>query len=59
MTVDHHTAPAPPTAAKHIFDAGGTDPDFYFPPKRASAGSAGFFRFVRTLPGRLARTLRG
>jgi hypothetical protein len=58
MTAHHQAPPAPPVAGERIFDAGGTDPDFYFPPKRTAATTGGFFRFVRTLPGRLARTLR-
>jgi hypothetical protein len=50
---------APPAPAQHVFDAGGTDPDFYFPQSHAGARDGGFLRLVRALGGRLVRTLRG
>jgi hypothetical protein len=56
------TAPRHPSTVEHVFEAGGSDPDFYFPPTQtASAGppNGSFFSFVRSLPGRLARSLRG
>lgn len=56
------TAPRHPSTVEHVFEAGGSDPDFYFPPTRASSPGSpngSFFSFVRSLPGRLVRSLRG
>jgi len=54
------TAPRHPSTTEHVFEAGGQDPDFYFPPASPPGSSGGtFFRFVRSLPGRLVRSLRG
>ncbi|NKX56733.1 hypothetical protein [Arthrobacter mobilis] len=49
--------PTAPSSTGRVFDAGGTDPDFYFPQRPARSG--GFLRFIRSVPGRLVRSLRG
>jgi hypothetical protein len=52
------TTAGQPSPAEPAFEAGGSDPDFYFPPKRTPSPDGSFFRFVRSLPGRLVRSLR-
>ena len=57
-------APSPETqtgqsTTAHIYEAGGSDPDFYLPPTQARHGQGGLLNTLRGLPSRLARATRG
>lgn len=47
------------SATAHIYEAGGSDPDFYIPPTRIRQGQGGLINTLRSLPGRLTRAARG